>query len=203
MLNVFPLPSSQCINSLVQYSRPPPYICTIVCNIFMSLVRLGHCHSLNTGCIFFLGLWACHSHAMLHHSATHTAPNNTPDRVLVLLNWARVNFQQVVYIPYGPRWLLICSTLDSTLCVMSCLVLALPTFMFHPSYRSQAGNPSGSSVCLQEQPAHLLASRRGSVNACQIALEKSFENQFLIFTSDSYFSFEFPSCSLVFCMWTG
>lgn len=49
-------------------------------------------------------------------------------------------------------------------------------------------------ICLisvsPEQLVQLLTHRRGSINAGWIILEKLFENVFLIFTSDSHFSFE-------------
>lgn len=46
-------------------------------------------------------------------------------------------------------------------------------------------------ICVSpEQLVQLLTHRRGSINAGWIILEKLFENVFLIFTSDSHFSFE-------------
>lgn len=117
---------------------------------------------------------------------------NKSVRVLVPPGWAKTYFfQQAACIPCGHGHFpsaVLCWTLPYVSWAAPYLALLSFVSSFLPT-EFQRG-----PICLicvsPEQPVQLLAHRRGSINAGWIILEKLFENVFLIFTSDSHFSFE-------------
>lgn len=127
---------------------------------------------------------------------------NTSVRVLVLPGWAQTYFfQQAACIPCGHGHFpsaVLCWTLPYV--SWAALYLALICVSSFLPTEFQRG-----PICLicvsPEQPVQLLTHRRSWINAGWIILEKLFENVFLIFTSDSHFSFEWiPPLAPWYCV---